>query len=143
MSTEENKALVLRGLEVYVQRTTTDIFDEYFAPDFVLHMPPWDDVGLEDHKKFEIEAWASAPDQQVTLEDVFAEGDKVAVRLSESGTHTGEWQGVPATGKKFTISALHIYRVADGKIAEAWFNVDYLGLFQQLGLIPPLGEGAG
>ena len=68
------------------------------------------------------------------IEDVIAEGDKVAVKLTQNGTHKAEYEGIPATGIKATLPAMHLITIADGKI-EQWFAVeDYLGLYMQLGM---------
>lgn len=71
-----------------------------------------------------------------TVEDVIAEGDRVAVRWTETGTHRGEIAGMPPTGNRFTISGIDIYRASDGKLAEHWHVIDMLSLLQQLGFVP-------
>ncbi len=78
---------------------------------------------------------AAVPDVQIRVEAQVAEGDLVVSRLEITGTHLGEWQGVPATGKRFTISGLVMRRIAGGKIVERWDNLDWMGFYQQLGLI--------
>ncbi len=75
----------------------------------------------------------------VTIHDMVAEGDRVAVRWSFSATHTGELPGnppLPATGKQIDVNAIAFHRVAGGKLAETWGNFDTMGLLQQLGIIP-------
>ncbi len=79
---------------------------------------------------------AAFPDSRFTIEDVVADGDRVAVRHSLHGTHRAEFQGVPATGKPVVVNAIVILRYANGKAAELWLNADFLGLMQQLGVIP-------
>jgi len=74
---------------------------------------------------------------------MIAEGDTVVVRGTTSGTQTGAMQGIPPTGKKFTISGIDIFRVVDGKIVEHWDAVDQLGMLQQLGVIPAPGQPGG
>lgn len=86
---------------------------------------------------------AGMPDMHVTTEIMFAEGDRVVRRWRAIGTHEGELMGIPPTGKQLTLTANTIYRFADGKIVEAWWNFDALGFQQQLGVIPPLGQGEG
>jgi steroid delta-isomerase-like uncharacterized protein len=78
----------------------------------------------------------AVPDVQIRVLDLIAEGDKVVARIEATGTHLGEWQGIPPTGKRFTISGMTMRRIADGKIVERWDNLDWLGVMQQLGLIP-------
>ncbi len=70
------------------------------------------------------------------MNDLFAEGDKVACRYTITGTHKGEYQGIPPTGNKMTIQVINIFRIADGKIAEWWSQFNTLGMMQQLGVIP-------
>ena len=69
--------------------------------------------------------------------DAFADGDRVAIRLATRGTHTGEFMGKPATGRKFDIESIHIYRIEDGRMAEHWAKRDDLGLAQQIGVFGP------
>jgi predicted ester cyclase len=77
----------------------------------------------------------AAPDLEIDVLDQVAESDRVVSRLTIRGTHLGEWQGIPPTGKRFTISGMVMRRITDGKIVERWDNLDWLGIFQQLGLI--------
>ena len=74
---------------------------------------------------------------------MIAEGDKVAVRFTARGTHKGEFLGIPPTGKQVAWAGINIYRVASGKIAETWQLSDGLGLMQQLGVVPPVGQARG
>jgi predicted ester cyclase len=80
--------------------------------------------------------YSATPNLSHTIEDMLAEGDRVAVRLTARGTHTGEFMGIPPTGKQVTVTGTVICRIAEGKIQEDWFNSDALGLLQQLGVIP-------
>jgi len=86
---------------------------------------------------------AAFPDLHVTIHDMIAEGDSVAVRWSFSGTHTGDMPGeppIPATGKKIEVQAMAVHRVAGDKLAETWVNFDVMGMLMQLGVIPAPGE---
>lgn len=76
------------------------------------------------------------PDVQIRALDQLAEGDRVVSRLVITGTHLGDWQGIPPTSKRFTMSGMVMRRIAGGKIVERWDNLDWLSVFQQLGLIP-------
>ena len=78
-------------------------------------------------------------DFRVTVENIVAEGDKVALHLTWGGTHKGEFAGIAPTGKQATMTVINIYRVEGGKIAEQWAVADMLGLMQQLGAVPPPG----
>jgi len=71
-----------------------------------------------------------------TVEDVISEGDRVVVRWTNAGTHIGEFAGVPATGRTFTIAGIDIYRVEGDMLAEHWHVVDQLAMLGQLGLLP-------
>jgi predicted ester cyclase len=74
---------------------------------------------------------------------MIAEGDKVVVRSIMRGAHQGEFMGIPATGKSFTMSAIDIIRFANGQAVEHWGNTDDLGMMQQLGVVPAPGQGGG
>lgn len=84
--------------------------------------------------RFSILTEALAP--HFTIEDVIAEGDRVAVRWTNSGTHVGEFAGIPATGRTFTIAGIDIYRVEGDLLAEHWHVIDQLAMLGQLGLLP-------
>lgn len=79
---------------------------------------------------------AAFPDSRFSIDDMIAEDDKVVVRHTLRGTHRGDFQGIPPTGKQVSISAIGILRIVDGKIRETWLNADFLGLLQQLGVVP-------
>jgi len=139
---EENKALMRRFLES-LNAGNLDIVDELVAKDHVdHHIPPELPKGPEGIKLYLEGSFAAFPDSHVSVEDMIAEGDKVVVRYVFTGTQQGEFLGIPATGKKFSISGIGIGRFADGKLVEWWENADGLGLMQQLGVIPAMGEPA-
>jgi len=134
---ETNKALVRREVEEVWNGRKLAVLDEIFAADFVNHDP--NNPQVTDRESFK--QWASAvlhgfPDLHLTIDDVVAEGDKVACRWTHHGTHLGELPGLPATGKKTTMMGMIIYRFANGKVVEAWWSRDLLSLMQQLGVIP-------
>jgi steroid delta-isomerase-like uncharacterized protein len=138
---EENKAVVYRYCEEVVNQRRIDLAEEIFAPDFVNHAAvPGQESGLESLKQFFAMIDAGFPDFQVTVEDLFAEGDKVAVRFTFLGTHEGEFMGIAPTGKRVTMPGIDILRVVDGKIVELWGQEDMLGMMQQLGTIPSAGQ---
>ncbi len=138
MSIEDNKALVRRWIEALNQKNLA-AFDELCAPDFVHHSPSTTVQGLETYKQAISGEFTAFPDMRFTIEDILAEGDTVAVRLTGHGTHQGNLQGIPPTGKQATIPGMTIYRIADGKLVEQWESLDDLGLLQQLGVIPAMG----
>jgi len=140
MSTEENKAMVRRFIEEVFNQRNVDAIDTFMSSDYVDHVvPPGVPPTREGFKQFAGVFLAAFPDFQYTIEDDIAEGDRVMQRLSASGTQQGEVMGIPATGKHATWSEMHIGRVAGGKIAEHWGNIDQLSMLQQLGVIPPMG----
>ena len=83
------------------------------------------------------------PDFKVTIDDMIAEGDKVVVRGTWSGTHKGEFMGIPATGKSVSFGVIDTVRIAGGKMVEHWGLMDNFRLMQQLGVIPAPGESEG
>jgi predicted ester cyclase len=135
---EENKAVVRREVEEMFAQGNLDAADEIYHPDYVSHEPTSGDIrGIEGAKQFVAAFRQAFPDLQNTIEDMVAEGDKVAMRFRGSGTHLGETEafGSP-TGNRVEITGIAIERVAEGKIVEDWTNYDALGLLQQLGLVP-------
>ena len=145
MSTaEENKALIRRFIEEAFNDRKVDILDEIVSPDSLNHEaynPEWERGAAGYEKTFE---WllAAFPDFRCEIEEILAEGDRVAARVTMSGTHEGEFVGVPPTGKRFSVRQVHWFRLADGKLVERWAVRDDLGMLQQLGAIAPPERGA-
>jgi len=141
MSTESNKTVIRRGFEEGINQGNLAVFDEVIAPNYVNHNFPTPVPGPEGFKQVLGMFLAGFPDLRVTLEDVLAEGDKVATRGIFTGTHRGEFNGIPATGKTVTVSYSDVWRVENGKAVENWVQMDMMGLLQQLGVIPtPEGQ---
>ena len=141
MSTEENKALIRRFIEGGNRGNVTEFsttLDELFVPDFVRHDPAGGFRSREDYKRHLLSLGAALPGQ-LTIEDLIAEGEQVAVRYTYRGTHQEQWRGLPPTGRPVTFTGIFICRILDGKIVEGWENVDALGLLQQLGVIQTQG----
>jgi steroid delta-isomerase-like uncharacterized protein len=134
---EENKAVARRIIEEVWNKKNLDAIDELIAADYVDHtLPPGVPPGRDGAKAF-IGMYVNAfPDVKITIEDMIAKGDKVAIRWSATGTHTGELMGIPATGKQITVTGLDITRFAGGKSVEFWGQFDQMGMMQQLGVIP-------
>jgi len=136
---EENKALVRRSFEEALNQRNLDLVDEIYATGYVYHLPGSPEIhGSEGFKQLQAMQFAAFPDLHFTVEDMFAEGDKVVTRYTVLGTHEGEHMGIPPTGKQITVTAMTIHRIASGKIVEDWGSYDALGLMQQLGVIPPM-----
>lgn len=141
---QENKALVRRFYQAVWDEKNLDALDELIAADAVDHeLPPGLPPGREGTRAFLGMFLSAFPDTQMTVEEVLADGDKVATRWTAAGTHSGELMGIPATGKQVTVTGIDINRIANGKIVEHWGKFDQLGMMQQLGVVPAPGEGSG
>ncbi len=141
MSAEENKALIRRFVAA-ADKLNFEEAKRCLSPDVAVHIGGA--PGPLDFATFFqfAQAWHSAfPDEQTTFEDQIAEGDRVVSRMTARATHLGEFQGLPATGKKITVTGIWIDRVVDGKIVEQWVQADMLGALQQLGAIPGPSQG--
>ncbi len=139
MSAEDNKNLIRRYREIHNKGNLAEL-DKIVAKDIVSHnvlpgLPPGPEGAKAAHQVF----LASFPDLQGTTEDLIAEGDKVMERYTVRGTHKGPFMGAPATGKKFAVETIAIFRIANGKIVEQWGMNDAAGLMAQLGLAPAPG----
>lgn len=141
MSIEENKELLSRWVEVW-NAGHLDAVNEFLAPDYVRHDPNGPEIrGAEMGQQLIAMYRAALPDLHLTIEDLVAEGDTAAVRLTARGTQQGELLGIPPTGNQVTVMAMELFRFAHGKIAEQWVTMDALGLLQQLGAIPGPEQG--
>jgi len=139
---EENKALVLRVVEEFWNQRKQDVIDEIFDTDYILHDPVVGEVrGPEGFKKMASIFRTAFPDIKFKTEDMIAEWDKVAIRWIGSGTHKGDLMGIPPTGVQGTLKGIDFFRIAGGKIVEQWIIGDMLGMLQQLGAVPPMGQG--
>jgi steroid delta-isomerase-like uncharacterized protein len=137
---EKNKAIIRRCNEE-MDKGNWAILDELLAADYVYHMPGRPKpMTREETEQFMREVRAAFPDGRVTIEDMIAEGDKVVTRYTSCGTHKGEFMGIPATGKEVAFTSILISRIAKGKIAEDWEELDTLGFMVQLGAVPPIEE---
>jgi steroid delta-isomerase-like uncharacterized protein len=133
MAAQESKVLVRRFIDEVFVKGNADAVEKLVTTDFTPHswgrMPP----GIEPLKEAIKRVHAGLSDVSMKIEDVIAEEDKVAVRLTARGRHTGEFMGLPASGKDYTISETHIFHMRDGRISEHWRDADMLGLLRQLG----------
>jgi steroid delta-isomerase-like uncharacterized protein len=138
---EDNKAIVLRLIEEVYNEGNLGVVDELMAPDIFDHAAvPEHQHGIDGSKH--VMEWVRefSSDVHYDVDDIIAEGDKVAVRMTQSGTHTGTVRGIPPTGKRFSVDYVHWFRLADGKVAELWAVRDDLTRLQQLGLTSGPGE---
>ena len=136
MGSDESAAAVRRWFQA-IDDGDPDAERAVRAPNFVAHVPgmpgPLDGEEWEQFIGIFREGF---PDMRLVVEDVVAQGDRVAVRWTFVGTHEGEFFGSPPTGARVRMSAIEINRVVDGKIAEHWVELDQLGMLQQVGAIP-------
>jgi steroid delta-isomerase-like uncharacterized protein len=140
VSTEDNKALVRRFYDD-LNTLKLEAFDQYCAPDFVDHgLPPGVPRTLEGAKMFVGMLYKAFPDIHLTVEEMIAERDKVVSYVWLSGTHQGEFQGMPPTGKHVKIELIDMHRITGGKVVDRWGVFDALGMMQQLGAIPAPGQ---
>ena len=133
---EQNKTVVRRAIEEVYNQGNLDIVDELVSGDFVAHAASEDIHGPAGMKQFVASLREAFPDLHLTIDDQVAEGDRVVTRWTARGTHAGTFQGIPPTGKRGTMTGIDIDRVVGGKAIECWTNADYLGLLQQLGVVP-------
>jgi steroid delta-isomerase-like uncharacterized protein len=135
MSFEENKNIVRRYQNIYNSNNLNSL-DEVVSKDLLTpKIMPGIPTGIEGAKAAHRIMLAGFPDYQTVIDDLFAEGDKVAARITMSGTHTGSFMGIPPTGKHVSFTGMYIARIADGKIAEHWGEEDSVSLLQQLGVL--------
>jgi len=140
MSEEENKALLRYYMEEILSKGNIDALEQFYASDFVDHNAwPGIPTGIEGMRQTYNIILSAFTDVHVKIDDTVAEGDKIVVRFTADAMHTGEFMGIPATGKRISIMEIRIYRMADGKIVEHWGLMDTASLMQQLESAPPTG----
>ena len=137
MSHEANKEIARRLIEEDLNTGDPAMAEAVVHPHFVDHTnPPGMQEGLDGHQQI-LKLFRSAfPDVKWTIQEMLADGDKVAMRLVWHGTHTGSFFGIPATGKLVEVQGTHIVRIEDSKVIEHWGNDDDLGLMRQIGALP-------
>lgn len=137
MSAEENKAVVRRLVEEVYNGNKLDALDELVAQDMVNHSAvPEHQHGIEGFRHVNRRVRAAFSDAPYPIDDMIAEGDMVACRITLSGTHDGEFRGSPPSGKRFSVDHVHWHRLAGGKLVERWAVRDDMGAAHQLGLLP-------
>jgi steroid delta-isomerase-like uncharacterized protein len=144
MATDEHKALLRRYWQEASARGVLAVIDDYFAADMVAHPPasasPTPIRGRDAWKRFTRGQWGAFPDLTGTVEEVLAEGDRVALRVTARGTHSGPLLGLPPTGKPVTFAGMEFFRLQAGRIVESWGHFDAVSLLQQLGVLPGPGQ---
>ena len=144
MTKEANLAATQRwGAEV-ASAGKYDVLDEILSPNFIDHDPaPDQGPGIEGLKGFFREMRSAFPDLKAEPVEVVGTEAHVAMRYTLSGTHQGEFQGVPPTGKSFKVAALQMARFDDGRCIEHWGSTDELGMMKQLGILADVAGSAG
>jgi len=136
MSLEKNKAIIRKMIEAFNKRDLASL-DKLIAPDYIDHYHQL--RSLKKYKQFGTRLLKAFPDWHEAIEDIIAEGNKVWFRFKATGTHTGKFEfgkiRLAPTGKKITATGVIAYRVANGKIAEAWGASNLLEIYEQLGVI--------
>lgn len=134
---EQNKQLVRQYFDA-LDRQAIERMDQLVScANYSLHfsgMPPLD--WNANKREFLAPFNKAFPDLTRNIVDIVAEGDKVAISINVTGTYKGEFQGIPATGKQVSFTAMDILTIIDGKITEEWATADMMGLMQQIGAIP-------
>ena len=131
---QQNKQLLGDfGAEVFGAKNLSNL-NRYMRDDYIQHNPLVPQ-GLTGFRQFFADWFGAVPDWKYSLTKIVAEGDMVWVYGSYSGTQKGDWLGIPATNKSYSITAVDIFRIQDGKLAEHWDVIDVYGLFKQLGVI--------
>ena len=140
-TSDENKAMIRRFVEEVKNKRQYDLIGEIFTTDYVEHNTTVASFGggTAGYVNFLKHLFAAFPEDSMTIGEIVAEGDRVAYRATESGTHKAEFLGIPATGKSATWTEIQFFRIQDGKVVEHWVDVDLFSWFTQLGVIPPMG----
>lgn len=132
---EANKALVREGIAAIFNRGDWSAAEEHYAEDMVVHAPPQPPFrGRESFKSLFTLLRTAFPDLRMEIEDLFAAGDRVAVRWTMHGTHRGDYAGFPPTGIKVAVQEILIFRFVDGKVQEIWHVPNIMETLQQLGM---------
>ncbi len=135
MGIEENKALVRLFIEEILEGGDPSAVDELVAPDFTAHTWPSTGDPRGDLKRAIERVGAALADSSFAIEDMIAEGDRVAVRLTANATQVGPFMGLPASGRRYSIGEIHIFRIRDGFVVEHWHQFDQVGMMRQLGAL--------
>ena len=131
--------------ETYVKMLNThdpDLVDQFEAEGYINHNAVVAD-GREANRQFWHSFFVGLPDVSASMEDLVIAGDRVVGRFVYRGTHTGDFMGIPASGSAVEMRSIDIWRIEDGMFAEHWDELNYLEVFQQVGVLPPLGGGFG
>jgi steroid delta-isomerase-like uncharacterized protein len=136
--TRESNRLLMKSFTNFINTASEGLATELISPNAIFHVPGRSEPlqGPSGYLTTIGMMRAGFPDIQWTLEEMIAEGDKVAARFTMRGTHQGTFFGTPPSGKKIEVTAMNFYRMTDGKIVEERGQPDLLGLLQQIGAAP-------
>jgi len=134
MMSQQNKQLVRRYFEELDRTKAAPV--HLCTPDFAFHVAGFPSMDVEATKQFAAMFFTALPDLAHPFEELIAEGDKVAFRGRYEGTHTEDFMGVPASGRRISVVGVGVFHVADGKVAEFWVSPDRMSLMQQIGALP-------
>jgi steroid delta-isomerase-like uncharacterized protein len=137
---EKNRQTVVTLFESFSSGGDLSHLDDLIAPDYV---GPQGDKGPDGFRKVIMGLRTAFPDIHYTIDDVLADGDRVAIRWHWTGTHKAQFRVIPATGKSVTNPGLAIFKLADGKVVSAALETDRLGFLEQIGAVPPNGGFGG
>jgi steroid delta-isomerase-like uncharacterized protein len=132
---EANNTTAIQTMEA-LDRRDLDTVRSHMASNSRFYGWAPEPLDADGHKAFMSALLTAFPDSRFIVDDVIAEGDRVAVRHHLQGTHQAELQGVSATGRQVEVNAIVIFRIENGMVAEAWLNADIMGMMQQLGVVP-------
>jgi steroid delta-isomerase-like uncharacterized protein len=141
---QSNKNLADRFHMDIFQAGNLDAAEQIVTRDFAWHggfAPPLKPCGIDGVKQVAQAVVNAFPDRKIVHHEAIAEGDRVLIRWSMSGTHRGDLMGIPATGRQMTLTGFDYFRIENGKIAEMWQEADQLSMLQQLGVITPAQVG--
>ena len=141
----DSKAIVRCLYEEVWNKRRLELVDEIISPSHALHDPniSGSAIGPEAYKRQVTRFITAFPDLRFTIEDIVGEKEKLAVAWTISGTHKGDFMGVPATNKKVSVDGITINHIVDAKIMDSYVSWDAWGMMQQLGAVPALGEPKG
>jgi steroid delta-isomerase-like uncharacterized protein len=128
-------ALVRRYYDEVLTGGRMEVLDELLSADFMSHGGGGVIANGAGYRSAVAATRAAFPDLEVRIEDQFADGDRVATRWTAEATHQGAYGGLEPTGRRVTVSAIHIHRVEGDRFAELWEEIDLLGLLRQLGAL--------
>jgi steroid delta-isomerase-like uncharacterized protein len=137
MSVEDNKAILKRIFDEIWNKGNLDLIPELISPEYVGHSPQGENRGIEDYREGISTTRAAFPDLHMSIDFIIGEDDYLASQVTMTGTHQGEYMGIPATGKKVTYKHALFTHIKNGTSVEATPFGNALSFYQQLGVSPP------